>query len=202
MPQKCYIRGAARKRSLRPLGLTKNEMDNFILYLIIGILVTLVMSYLNKNSNREIQPKNNGVFYLRLHKMYWYIGLGGIIFGIVGFVLPGLLVIDTNGWIIGLFFLSLFGGLGTACLLWYKNHKLFFDTNKIASTSVFSRKTEMKWESIISVKFNPISGVLIFKDSNGLKVKAHLHLVGIKELLNMLEHKTVWKIKDLKLPYK
>ncbi|MGJ8661361.1 MAG: hypothetical protein ACSHXL_04940 [Bacteroidota bacterium] len=170
------------------------------MYALIGVVVTLVISYLNKKVRVQVIPIEGDLFHLRLHKLYYYIGIGSVIFGCVGFILPTVLVETGDGWIVGLFFLLLFGVLGLLCVLLYVNHSFNFNTKHLESSNILAKKKSVLWEDIESIKFNPFSGYIVFRDNKSEKVKAHVHLVGITNLLNKMEEKTQWKKKDLKLP--
>lgn len=176
-------------------------MEKLIKYLIISIVLAVLISYINKQANSKIYPTANNEYRLRLNKLYWYISLLAISFGLLGFIFSGLEIEDGNGWLIGLIFLILFGSLGFICGIWYINHKIKFDPYKIEGISVYGKKSSISWEEINSVKLNPLTGLLIFSNNENKKIKAHIHLVGITELLKMMEAKTNCKIKDLKLPF-
>ena len=177
-------------------------MNAFLMPAITGILTALIIGYLNKSARKKVRPTLSNHYVLRLHKFYWYFGIGSILLGLVGFIAAGLLVLDANGWVIGLFFLLLFGGLGFLCAIWYINHSIHFNNKMIQTTSVFKKKTVVTWDAISSVEFKATSGLLVFTDIKGQKAKAHQHLVGFNELLRMMEAKTSWEIKNLNLPFK
>jgi len=172
------------------------------MYSVIGVVCTLVMTYLNKQANIVASPIEGDLYKLRLNKLYWYVGICCIVLAALIFIGICLTVEFGIGWLIGLFFLIFFGGLGSILALWYVNHKFDFDLNKIEATSFYGNKTSLKWEEIKSIKFKALSGLLIFEGNNGEKVKAHQHLVGFIELQNAIENNTAWKIRDLNLPYK
>lgn len=173
---------------------------NIIKYSLTALITALVLAYLNKHANKKIKPSINGKFELRLNKFYWYTGLGSTLFGSIGFLLAILYLKNEESWIFGLLFLILFVGLGAICLLWYLNHKFKFDSKMIESISLYGKKETLKWDEIESIKFHTISSQLIFKNKEGVKVKAHRHLIGFGNLLNEIEDKTQWTINDLKIP--
>jgi uncharacterized membrane-anchored protein len=174
-------------------------IEKIITYGLIGIAATFTLSFLNKQASKKVAPLDNGKYALRLNSLYQYVGLGSLILGLIGFLLPTILL-DSNGWLVGLIFLLIFGILGGICALWYFNHKFIFDSKKIESVSVYGKKTFLEWKDVVSISFNAISGLLVFKGSNGIKVKAHQHLVGLTELTTMMEQKTKWTVKGLKIP--
>jgi hypothetical protein len=172
--------------------------ENIIVYTLIAILVGWAMSYLKKQNSKEVEPLENGTYRLRMNKLYLYVGVGSMILGLFLFLYLSLFVKDGVG-IAFCLFLG-FGILGFGCALWYWNHQVVFDSQFIESTSVFSKTTKMNWDEIHKISFGLSSGIITMKDKNNVKVKAHIHLKGIKELISMIEQKTEWTAKTLKLP--
>lgn len=172
--------------------------ENIIMYGFIAIAVTWVMSYLNKQNSKEVNPLKDGSYRLRINKLYLYFGVGSMVLGLIVFLYLSLFVKD--GLMIGWFFLFGFGILGFGCALWYWNHEVIFDSQGIESTSVFNQTTKMNWDEIHKISFGLSSGIITMKSKNNIKVKAHIHLKGIKELIKMIEEKTEWTAKSLKLP--
>ncbi|MFC4633831.1 hypothetical protein ACFO3O_07925 [Dokdonia ponticola] len=177
-------------------------MDKIIVPAITMILVALVSSYLNKSIKKRVRSSLGGNFELKLHKLYWYMGISFISLGCVGFLAAGLTIKDGNEWVIGSAFLILFGGLGYISAIWYVNHSVHFNSNRIEAISVYKKGVSMNWSDITSIKFNPLTGLLIFTNAHGKKIKAHQHLVGLGELLRMIAVQTPWNVDDLKLPFK
>lgn len=172
--------------------------EKIIMYGLITIVVAWAMSYLNKQNSKEVKPVEDGAYRLRMNKLYLYAGVGSMLLGLFIFLYLSLFVKDGLG--IGICFLLGFGILGFGCALWYWNHEVIFDSQFIESTSVFNKKTKMNWDEIHKISFGLSSGIITMKDKNNVKVKAHIHLKGIKELIRMIEQKTEWTAKSLKLP--
>lgn len=177
-------------------------MDTIIGTAITMILVALVSSYLNKSIKKRVRSSLGGYFELRLHKLYWYMGISFMSLGFIGFLAAGLTIKDGNEWGIGLAFLLLFGGLGYISAIWYTNHTVHFNSNRIESINFYKNKVTLDWSDITAIKFNPVTGLLIFTNAHGKKIKAHQHLVGLGELLRMIETETRWKIEDVNVPFK
>lgn len=177
-------------------------MSKIIGYIAIGVIVTILMNYLNKQSKTKITPNKGDLFMLRLNKLYWHIGIGCIIIGLVGFLLSAISIEGIDGWLIGLICLVFFGGTGAICAIWYRNHQFSFDSNKIEAINVYGNKTVIEWANIKTIKVDALTGLLVFIDNSGEKAKAHQHLIGFNELLKEMENNTNYKIKDLKFPYR
>jgi len=150
-------------------------MEHVITYMIVGAVVGMIMYYLNKSASTKTVPIQGDSLNLRLHKLYWYFGMGSIALGIAWFLLPGLTVEDGSGWLIGLLLLLLFGGLGSICVLWYVNHTLSFDSERIESKSVFGKTTSIPWKEIENISFSALSGLLTFEDGLGEKVNVYAY---------------------------
>lgn len=176
------------------------ELEKIITYGLIGLAVSLAMSYLNKGASQEIINKTNGLLELRMNKLYKILGYLCIGFASI-FTIASLYYQEKEMYIIGVLAITLFGGLGVPCLMYYRNHKLRFDHQKIIVQNWIKKKKEIRWEEIDEIKFNPFSGYLIIR-SKTEKVKIHQHLVGLKEFTNEMEAKTKWKASVLRLPIK
>lgn len=172
--------------------------EKIVMYGLIAVVVTWAMAYLNKQNSKEVKPLEDGTFKLRINKLYFYVGVGSMIFGLFIFLYLSLFVKD--GLMIGFCLFLGFGILGFGCALWYWNHQVVFNSQFIESTSVFNKTTKMNWDEIQKISFGLSSGIITMKDKNNVKVKAHLHLKGIKELIRMMEKQTEWTAKSLKLP--
>ena len=168
------------------------------MYALISIVVAWVMRYLNKQNSKEVKPVEDGTFKLKMNKLYFYVGVSSMLLGLFVFLYLSLFVKDGLG--IGICFLLGFGILGFGCALWSWNHQVVFDSQFIESTTVFNKTTKMNWDEILKISFGLSSGIITMKDKNNVKVKAHIHLKGIKELTSMIEQKTEWTAKSLKLP--
>lgn len=174
-------------------------MENFLQYGLIGVAVALAMLYLNKGAASKIEPLEEGAYELRLHRLYQLIGFLGPGLGVVLFLLP-LIEGGLEALPVALAMGAMFGALGVACMLWYKNHILRFDAEKISARSWLGKTTEVQWTEIQSISFNSLSGLVNIRDSRGVAVKAHMHLVGLSAFVQEMEQKTSWTARGLRLP--
>lgn len=177
--------------------------ENFILYAAIGLTVVLTLRYLNKSAGKSISSDENGQFTIRMHKLYNIAGIISLILCLVVTIGPMLTEeADLALYVMTFFMFLLFGGLGLLCVLYYRNHYVLFDTTKIEVQSPFGKCKTTYWNRLVKATFNPASGLLTLIDSDGQKLKVHQHLVGLGKLVGMLESKTGWTYKELKLPVK
>lgn len=133
----------------------------------------------------------------RFYQILGYISIG---FASI-FVIAALYYQEKEMYVMGLAMLLLFGGLGIPCLLYYRNHKLKFNDDKITVQNWRKKNQEISWAEIDEIKFNPFSGYLKLRGVNR-KLTIHQHLVGLKEFIKKMEEKTKWKASELKLPIK
>lgn len=176
------------------------DWEKVIFYGIIGIAVSLAMNFMNKGASQNIRENENGEIELRMNKLYQI--LGYLCIGITTiFVLAAIYYQDEEMYLIGGIMFLLFGGLGLPILMYYNNHKLRFNDDRILVHNWLGKSNEIKWSEIDSIKFNPFSGYLKINGLNK-KLTIHQHLVGLKEFLKRMEEKTKWKVSELKLPIK
>lgn len=169
------------------------------IYAAIGVIVAGLMAYLANQAKQNASPSATGKFHLRLHKAYAIIGWGCVLLG-VGFFIGSMFSSEEHVLEIAFVLLLFLGGLGAICVLWYNNHSVTFDSNKLSSFSWLGKRQEIKWKAITSIKFNAVSGMLVFSNDRQEKVKAHMHLVGLGSLVVAIESHTKWKKSDLEIP--
>lgn len=56
-------------------------MYTAIFYGLIAIPVTLTLSYLSKATNKDIEVNADGQYLLRMHKLYYMVGIIALVFG-------------------------------------------------------------------------------------------------------------------------
>ncbi len=176
------------------------DLEKVITYLSVTLAVSLAMNYLNRGASQEIEQSKNGEIELRMNKLYQILGYVCIGFASI-FVMAALYYQEKEMYVIGIVMLILFGGLGISCLMYYQNHKLTFDDEKITVQNWRKKIEEIKWGEINEIKFNPFSGYLNIRGLNK-KMTIHQHLVGLKAFAKKMEEKTKWKTSELKLPIK
>lgn len=175
--------------------------DNSIFYGLVAISVTLSLRYLAKATSKDIVSNEEGQFLLRMHKLYYIIGIIALVFAVVFIVSP--LIVDHPDlelYIIIFFMLLLFGGLGLLSVLYFKRHYVLYDDAKLQVCSPFGSTKSLFWNEIAKAKFNPSSGLLTLTSKTGDKVKVHYHLIGFPKFVEQFENKTTWTAKQLKLP--
>lgn len=175
--------------------------DNSIFYGLIAISVTLTLSYLSKATSKEVVSNEEGQYLLRMHKLYYIVGIIALVFGAI-FVVSPLIVDhpDLTLYIIIFLMLLLFGGLGLLSVLYFRRHYVLFDDTKVEVSSPFGGTKSLLWNEIAKANFNPSSGLLTLTSKTGDKAKVHYHLVGFPRFVEQLENKTIWTAKQLKLP--
>jgi len=176
---------------------------NSIFYGLVALAVTLTLSYLAKATSKEVVSNEQGQYLLRMHKLYYIVGIIALAFAAV-FIISPLIVDDPDlGLYITIFcMLLLFGGLGLLCVLYFRRHFVLFDDTNVEVSSPFGKKKNLLWNEISRAKFNPSTGLLTLTSNTGDKVKVHYHLVGFPKFVEQFESKTTWTAKQLKLPIK
>lgn len=165
------------------------------MYGLIGLAVSFSLSYMNKGTNQSVGRNAEGFVELRMNKFYQI--LGYVVLGL-GFII--LLVIiyyqEKEMTLIGALAILFVVGLGLPVLLYYRNHKVYFNEETVTVISWTGKKQVIRWEEIQKISFNAFSGYLkLFGLAN--KVKMHQHLVGLKEFIKMMEEKTNWTAKSI-----
>jgi len=165
--------------------------------------VTLSLAYLNKATAKPPIANGQGQYLLRMHKLYNYVGILAVLLACVFVIVPPLVeTMDIAMAIMAIAMLLIFGGLGTLCLIYYRNHYLLFDENIIEVRNPKGQIRTISWHDIERASFNSFTGFLILTDRNGGKLKIHQHLVSLGKFVALLEDKTGWTSKDIKLPVK
>lgn len=177
-------------------------IDKIILNSIIAIVVMVIYSFLTNSTGRKIEADQHGQFHLRINKLY---GLFGVVLVLLGFVflivIP--LTVDRDSSMIIMIILMLFimWGIGIACLLYYKNHKVTYNTSTITVTSVYGKTKSISWSDITDIHFSAFSGLLTICDKRE-KVKIHQHMVGLSSFMDKIASETKWTAEELKIPIK
>jgi lipid-A-disaccharide synthase-like uncharacterized protein len=165
-------------------------MENIITYTIVAMVGLLTMYLLNRYaSSNPITDKNNTI--LVMPKVYLYLGYIGTLFIIV--LLMGWLItegFDSSMLPYLLFYPFMIGG-GITVIFTYHRHNVVFDENKISSTNIYGKKSEINWDDISKISFNQFSGMITLSVKNGGKVKMHQHLKGIKIVLDRVKQMNV-----------
>ena len=157
------------------------------------------MHLLQRGTTTPVTPAANGETTLRLSKFYAI--LGYVCLGIVLLAIGGALFEeDLTIWWAVLFLFLLFGGLGGACVLWYRNHQVAFTRHRLTVTDYRGKSETLRWEALTDVNYKPGWGYVYLHRAEGKPVKVSHHLVGLQSFLAMLEEQTEWRVRDLRLP--
>ncbi|MFC6999432.1 hypothetical protein [Rufibacter roseus] len=177
-------------------------MSDFLVYLIIGVAVSLTMFLLKRSTGKETHKNEEGFIELRMPKLYAVAGIVGFGIGLI-FLMAMVMVDDMSlGESIGItaVMLGIFWGAGIPCFLWYKNHRVTFDETTVEVKSVFGKVKKVNWQEIEHVQFHAFSGLIKLTDVYNTKVGVHQHLKGLYSFAEMLEKETDWNAAELKLP--
>jgi|JI6StandDraft_1071083.scaffolds.fasta_scaffold61890_1 uncharacterized protein YacL len=150
---------------------------------------------------RTITYNNREMYLSRYSILYFVLGLIGIVISIfLSIKILTVQPLEFISWFIALLLILLFLFGGIFLILMYRNHKLIFDNENIIIFDFFGNECKTKWNEIVSLKTNSISGFVSIIDSNKNKIRLHQFLINYTLFINILEQKTRWTIKDLKLP--
>ncbi len=175
--------------------------EKIILYAIIGIAVSTALAFLTKSTGKSIATDESGKFNIKMNKFYGIMGIISLVFGLLFLIFLPLTTEpnDSGIWFIVILMLLIFWGAGIPCLMYYKNHRVSFDDNLIVVTNVYGKVKEIKWSDILNIKFKVFSGLLVLTTKNEI-IKVHQHLVGLSKFIEVIENKTKWTRKELKIP--
>ena len=77
-------------------------------------------------------------------------------------------------------------GPGIPCLLWYLNHTVMYDSEKITVKNAYGKEKTIFIKEIISSKLNIFTGLLEVKTNNEI-VNIHQHLIGVGGLTKTIK---------------
>lgn len=165
--------------------------SSFYITAAVVVVTSVVMGYLAKSVSGEIKPNPDGRYLMQMHKTYKIGGYAAIVLGVI--IAACIFLLDPVEWmgvtsILGLF--VLFAGLGTICVLYFRNHHVLFNEEQVEVKSVFGSTGFFKWEDVVGAKLNKTSGDIVLKVKDGQKFRVHQHLRGINHFLATLENKT------------
>jgi hypothetical protein len=155
--------------------------------IVVSVLVPLFLFFMNRGSKQTVFVSNDGCYELRMNKMYLIIGVVCALIGLISLLMPvlaneySLQIFITSG----VLFLLFLGG-GVYCILWYRNHRLFFGEQGFVTESVYGKRQNIRWDDIIQVNFSSFAGMVRVVDKQGNIAKAHQHLVGFSSFIRML----------------
>jgi hypothetical protein len=163
-------------------------IEKFFTYAIIGVVITLMMSFFNNASKANPVKNYDGDDVLKLPLLYGIIGLLSFIAGLA-IIIYGLMDYNPESILPQLFLFLLFGGLGGILILQQWVVKLILTEKEIIKITMFGQKKVIKWKEIVTVRFNKVSLELKIQ-SKETKIKCHQHLVGFHVLVYRLKKET------------
>lgn len=169
--------------------------EKIITHVCVAVAVGLALSYLQKGAGRQEVSAYTGHF-LRMNKFYAVIAVVSIVLGLI----IDIMLILGKEFILTLLPILIFWLPAVFCFLYYKNHYLKFNESTIEVRSWLGKQQIIHWAEIQNISFNHLSGLLTITDKNGVEVKIHQHIVGLISFVNMMEGKTSWTAKGLRLP--
>lgn len=175
---------------------------DIIASLVTTVLTAAAIGYINKAAQKRPDPSITGQYILRVHKIYNITGYASLIFGILMVLSTFFEKFELNYYILTLVCFVFFAGLGTLCILYYRNHYLLFDNTMIEVRGPLGRLNRLKWSEIQTAGFNSMSGLIKLKGKDGQAIRINRHLVGLPRFIAMLEDKTGLKADQLQLPVK
>jgi hypothetical protein len=176
-------------------------MESIIRNIIVACISLLFLAWLNKSAKKSKRKEDDlGRMIFTLTPIYKWVGIVcSIIFIVIGILF---MISEPENWFyIFVFFILIFGG-GSLFLV-YTSKKIYFemDNEEIQFKGSITSHTKLKWEEITDIKFSGWSSSIVFQNKKGIKVRAHAHLVGINEIIEMIEKKKGLTKKDIKFPY-
>ena len=78
-------------------------------------------------------------------------------------------------------------GTGIPCLLWYLNHSVYYDKDKIYVQNVYGQERTIFIKDIKSTSLNLMTGLLVVNTDNET-VKIHQHLVSVGDLTKKIKN--------------
>lgn len=176
------------------------DWDSILTNALIVGAVTLVLGYLNRESNKETEASPSGVFLLRMSKLYQVLGLIACVMGLAMLVAV-IIENDPELYWFGLPMAVAFILMGGWLLLYYQKHQVEVDENKIRVQNWRGKVVVLEWKEVEKISFNAFSGYIkvIGKDK---KLTIHQHLVGLKNFVALMEQHTSWTAKALRIPVK
>lgn len=159
-----------------------------LFYGIVGLVVYAALYWLNKTAKTRIHPDKTGETTLRMNKLYFILGSLVSIMWIV--FVAFLSTSASNDWTIFILLILIVSivsiGPGIPCILWYLNHKVTFDNDRIHVSDIYGKMKTVLFRDIVSMNTNIFTGMLELKTQND-SVKIHQHLVGVKNLIERIK---------------
>jgi hypothetical protein len=173
-------------------------MEDFIFYFINGILISFILSVLNKQSKKEINITQNETFIFRMNKFYLYFGWFLLL---LGFKLAFVTENNESDLVFKILLLLLFGGSGLYIVIFYLNHRVTIDATKIEVYNFKGKSKSIHWTDLQSGKFRLIKGMLDLENQKGDVLSIHQHIIGFKTIIQQIERHSTVSFNNRKLPF-
>lgn len=163
--------------------------EKILFYGLITAVVGIALKWVNSKANVKLKPDSEGKTHLKMSKLYFFGGIASLLMWALFSIF--LFSEATNDFIT---FFLLFGiltlvtlGPGIPCLLWYLNHSVYYDKDKIHVRNVYGQERTILLKDIKSTSLNLMTGLLAVNTDNET-VKIHQHLVGVGELTKKIKN--------------
>ncbi len=167
-------------------------------YIPFVVIISLLMAYLYAESKKKPRDAGEGNFILQLPKFYTWFGLLMLMGGIT-LVLYTFIYARESDRILAAFasFIALIIGM----LIFAKGYisQIKVTDSGLIETTLFGKEKTILWGEITRISFGTVSLELTIRSADK-KIKAHLHMVGFKELVYKLESKTRKSRSEMGIP--
>ena len=167
-------------------------------YFINGLLGFFILSVLNKQSRKEVNTTQHETFTFRMNKFYLYFGWFLLL---LGFILAFVTKNNESDFIAIMLLLLLFGGAGFYIVIFYLNHRVTIDANKIEVYNFRGKKKSILWSALQAGNFRHIKGMLELEDQQGNVIAIHQHIIGFKSIIQHIESHSTVTCNKRKLPF-
>jgi hypothetical protein len=164
-------------------------IEKILFYGLITVFVGITLNWANSKANEKLKPDYEEKVHLKMNKLYFFGGVSSFVMWVLFSIF---LFSEANNDIIN--FLLRFGiislvtlGPGIPCLLWYLNHSVYYDKEKIYVQNIYGQKRVIFIKDIKSSNLNLMTGLLAVNTDNET-VKIHQHLVGVGELTKKIKN--------------
>lgn len=157
---------------------------------VIVVAVTLAfMKYLGASSKKQPEANREGVLILKMNQAYGIVGYIGIAFSVAIGIIASLGTVKSIQDLIVVIILVLFIlSLSMPLILVSKKSKIEVDGEKIKHFGISGKIKTIYWVEIKKVKFSRSMMELSFITDKS-KIKAHMHMIGFFELVNIMKAK-------------
>ena len=170
---------------------------NIIASVLLNIATGLVIWYSERKSNERQRKQLTGRYLLRANLAYKAVGIITII---IGTILANIMILNWNEEIkiIAPIVVSMFLIPGIFTTMFYYNYRVEFNESRIIVTNWKGTKKVFNWNELIKVSFLGSIKCLYLK-SNSEKTLINQDSVGFIHFIEMMELKTNYTIKKLKI---